>query len=98
MLSGVLNSPRAVQVNIEIMRAFVRYRHLIVAQGDLAAKLAEIEKQLSGRLDQHDDKFRMLTTAVRMLRDETKQSPPVPEPTSPAKKPSRRMGFNREET
>ena len=44
MLSGVLNSPTAVRVNIEIMRAFVRLRRLLAAHTELAKKLSEMEK------------------------------------------------------
>jgi hypothetical protein len=45
MLSSVLNSPRAVQVNIEIMRAFVRLREVISTNRELAQKLAELERR-----------------------------------------------------
>ena len=45
MLSSVLKSPRAVQVNIAIMRAFVRLRQLLATHRDLAEKLAEMEKK-----------------------------------------------------
>lgn len=45
MLSSVLNSPRAVQVNIAIMRAFVRLRQLLATHRDLAEKLAKMEKK-----------------------------------------------------
>jgi hypothetical protein len=44
MLSSVLRSPRAVQVNVEIMRAFVRLRSLLASHADLARKLDELEK------------------------------------------------------
>ena len=45
MLSTVLSSSRAVQVNIEIMRAFVRLRQLLNTHADLARKLAQLEKK-----------------------------------------------------
>jgi hypothetical protein len=44
MLSSVLNSPRAIAVNIEIMRALVRLRELIASNMELAAKLDQLEK------------------------------------------------------
>ena len=50
MLSGVLRSERAVAVNIEIMRAFVRLQQLLATQADLLAKLTKIEKK-AGRQD-----------------------------------------------
>lgn len=43
MLSGVLRSPRAVSVNVEIMRAFVRLRQILSANDDLARRLDELE-------------------------------------------------------
>jgi hypothetical protein len=47
MLSSVLRSPRAVQVNIEIMRAFVRMRGFLLSQNDVAKRLRELEKKHS---------------------------------------------------
>ncbi|MCK9458099.1 MAG: hypothetical protein M0R80_00285 [Proteobacteria bacterium] len=45
MLSSVLRSARAVQVNIEIMRAFVRLRQMLAANAELARKLAALEQR-----------------------------------------------------
>ena len=45
MLSSVLRSPRAVQVNIQIMRAFVRLRELMLSHGDLARRLDDLERK-----------------------------------------------------
>jgi len=60
MLSGVLRSERAVQVNVEIMRAFVRLRRLVSQQADLALKLDDLE----GR---YDEQFRVVFDALREL-------------------------------
>jgi hypothetical protein len=60
MLSGVLRSPRAVQVNIEIMRAFVRLRQMLQANAELAKKLAALEKK-------YDVQFRVVFDAIREL-------------------------------
>ena len=60
MLSSVLNSERAVQVNIEIMRAFVKLRELLASHKDLALKLAEIEKK-------YDSQFKVVFNAIRQL-------------------------------
>jgi hypothetical protein len=60
MLSGVLNSPRAVRVNIEIMRAFVRLRSLIRSHADLSRRLDELEKR-------YDSQFKMVFDAIRRL-------------------------------
>ena len=45
MLSSVLNSPRAIAVNIEIMRTFVRLRQMLASNADLAKKLEELERK-----------------------------------------------------
>jgi ORF6N domain len=62
MLSSVLRSPRAVEVNIEIMRAFVRLRRLLLENVDLARKLAELEKR-------YDGQFRVVFEAIRELME-----------------------------
>jgi len=68
MLSSVLKSTRAVQVNIEIMRAFVRLREILGAHADLARKLDELEAK-------YDKQFRMVFQAIREL-----MTPPPEEP------------------
>jgi ORF6N domain len=63
MLSTVINSPRAIAVNIEIMRAFVRLRELIASNKELAAKLDQLEKKLST----HDQAITEIMHAIREL-------------------------------
>ena len=60
MLSSVLNSPRAIQVNISIMRAFAQLRALLSTHADLARKLDDLEKK-------HDAQFRVVFDALRRL-------------------------------
>jgi len=60
MLSSVLRSPRAVQVNIEIMRAFVRLRRMLQENADLAKKLAALERR-------YDGQFKVVFEAIREL-------------------------------
>lgn len=60
MLSSVLNSERAILVNIAIMRAFVRLRNLLASHKDLARKLEELEKK-------YDRKFAVVFEAIRQL-------------------------------
>lgn len=60
MLSSVLRSDRAVQVNIEIMRAFVRLREILQRNRDLAAKLDALERR-------YDGQFRVVFDAIRAL-------------------------------
>lgn len=63
MLSSVLRSPQAVQVNIAIMRAFVRLRETLSLHRDLAHKLAELERRIEG----HDEHIHNLFDAIRQL-------------------------------
>jgi phage regulator Rha-like protein len=71
MLSSVLRSPRAVQVNIEIMRAFVRLRGILAAHKDLARRLDSLEAK-------YDKQFSVVFEAIRQLMVE-------PEPPNPAR-------------
>ena len=66
MLSGVLNSPRAVRVNIEIMRAFVRLRRALASNRELAEKLTELEQKVAV----HDDSIWTIFDAIRRLIEE----------------------------
>jgi len=70
MLSSVLHSETAVEVNIAIMRAFVRLREILSTHKDLARKLEELERK-------YDKNFRVVFDAIRQLM--------VP-PAAPAKK------------
>ena len=60
MLSSVLRSDRAVRVNIEIMRTFVRLRQMLRANADLARKLASLERR-------YDEQFKIVFDAIRRL-------------------------------
>ncbi len=74
MLSSVLNSPRAVHVNIEIMRAFVRMRQFQLSNDDMGKKLAALEK----KYERHDAQFRVVFQAIRELMDPpTKKRRPI---------------------
>ena len=63
MLSSVLNSNRAIEVNIAIMRAFVQLRKISSSQKQLARKLQEIE----ARLEAHDESIEAIFEAIRQL-------------------------------
>ncbi len=71
MLSSVLRSPRAVEVNIEIMRTFVRLRLMLASNEDLAKKLAALEKK-------YDVKFRVIFDALRNVLQATTEPPKRP--------------------
>jgi phage regulator Rha-like protein len=60
MLSSILNSERAVQVNIQIMRAFVRLRQMLATNANLERRLNELEKK-------YDAQFKVVFDAIRQL-------------------------------
>jgi len=83
--ANILNSPRAVQMSVFVIRAFVKMREALLGTRELAKKLAALEKQLTGRLDAHE------VAIVQVLQElMTILSPPPPPPPQP--KP--RIGFN----
>lgn len=65
MLSGILNSKRAVQVNIQIMRTFTRLREMISSHKELSRKLTELEQ----KIESHDEHIHSLFEAIRQLMD-----------------------------
>jgi hypothetical protein len=77
MLSSVLRSPRAIAVNIEIMRAFVRLREMIVTNKELAKQLEELERRIDGQ----DETIVEILQAIRQLM--------APPPAGP----KRKIGF-----
>jgi hypothetical protein len=66
MLSSVLRSPRAIRVNIEIMRAFVRQRQMLASNAELSRKINELEKK-------YDAQFKVVFDAIKQL-----MAPPEP--------------------
>ena len=79
MAATVLNSPRAVQMSVFVVRAFLHLRSLVAGQSELAAKLATLERRVTG----HDHELKAVITALREL---------VRLPDEP---PRRRIGFTR---
>lgn len=82
MLSGVLKSDRAIEVNILIMRAFVRMRKLLAANAGLARKVGELE----ARVHDHDKAISVLFEEIRQLL------------TLPEEEPKQRIGFRTSKT
>ena len=66
MLSSILNSPRAIKVNIEIIRTFVRLRQMLASHAELSRKLNDLEKK-------YDAQFKIVFDAIRSL-----MTPPGP--------------------
>jgi hypothetical protein len=87
MAANILRSERAIQMSVFVVRAFVRMRQMLVEQQGLARKLAELEKELTARLDVHEAAINEMLRQVRRLLS----APPEPET------PKKRIGFLVEE-
>ena len=81
MAATILNSPRAVEVSVFVVRAFVKLRQLVLNHKELANRLDQLEPKVGS----HDDSIRHLVAAIRQL-----MAPP------PDEKPKRRIGFARD--
>ena len=73
MLSSILNSERAIQVNITIMRVFSRVKEIMLQRQDLTAKLNELEE----RVGNHDTKILAIFKAIKQLIDPKKRRPRI---------------------
>ena len=80
MLASILNSERAVEMSVSVVRAFVLMREQLTANKELAQKLSELENRVSG----HDESIQNLFEAIRQLVE-----PPLPEDR-------KQIGFMRE--
>ncbi len=69
MAATILNSSRAVEISVFVVRAFVKMRHFVLSHKDLAARLLELERMVGA----HDDSIRQLISAIRQL-----MAPPPP--------------------
>jgi len=73
MLSSVLRSPRAIAVNIEIMRAFIRMREMLASGQDFAKQIDQLEARIGKKLATHDQAISAILAAIREL-----MQPPAP--------------------
>jgi hypothetical protein len=87
MLSSVLSSPRAIGVNIEIMRTFVRVRELAATHSDLAKRLSELEETTGLLSMQHDTFSRNTRNQLKQVFDALREL------MTPASPPNRPIGF-----
>ena len=85
MAANILNSTRAVQMSIFVVRAFAKMREALRGTPELARKLAALEKKLTGRLDAHE------AAIVQVLQEIMQILNPPPTPPEP---PRRRIGFH----
>ncbi|MFZ5806044.1 MAG: ORF6N domain-containing protein [Verrucomicrobiota bacterium] len=77
MLSSVLRSQRAIQINIAIVRTFIRLRKMIIDNKELALKLNQLEQKFG----KHDEEIQLLFNVIKKLM------------TPPPEKPKKRIGF-----
>lgn len=63
MAASVLNSSRAVQMSLYVVRAFLRLREWVASQAELVAKLADLERRVAG----HDQELKAIIQAIRQL-------------------------------
>ena len=77
MAATLLNSPRAVEVSVYVVRAFVELRELLAGNKELAAKLSELESRIERKLETHDQAIAGVINAMRELMKppETKKRP-----------------------
>ncbi len=75
MLSSALNSNRAIDVNIQIMRVFTKLREMMISHKDLARKIEGLERKFQGKFQEHDKKFIMVFEAIRRLLQEKGEPP-----------------------
>jgi hypothetical protein len=87
MAANVLRSKQAIQMSVFVVRVFIRMRQILIGQKDLARKLAELEKELTSRLDIHETAINEMLRQIKRLLN----PPSEPEP------PKKRIGFLVEE-
>jgi hypothetical protein len=87
MAANILHSGRAIQMSVFVVRAFIRMRQMLIAQKDLARRLAQLEKELTTRLDVHETAINEMLRQIKRLLN----PPSEPEP------PKKRIGFLVEE-
>jgi hypothetical protein len=83
MAANILRSPKAIQMSVFVVRAFIRMRQMLIEQRGLARKLAELEEELTARLDVHETAIKEMLGQIKRLLS----TPPEPEP------PKKRIGF-----
>jgi len=77
MLSGLLNSPRAITVNVEIMRAFVRMRHAFITQEKIGKTVEGLKSFVLKHSNQTDREFRKVWNAIETLAEPPGNSEPM---------------------
>ena len=74
MLASVLNSKRAIQINIAIVRAFVKLRHAVLVHQGIARRVEKLE----GKVDMHETDIRLILDDIKQLRKNVIPEGPIP--------------------
>ena len=80
MAATILNSPKAIEASVYIVRTFIRLREMALSNAELSRKFVELEDRIEKQLDGQDEKINVLLHAIQQL-------------LSPPGKPERRIGF-----
>jgi len=80
MAANVLNSPRAVQMSVFVVRAFIKMRRILTESVGLARKLAALEQELKGRLDVHEAAIVEFLQRIMRILDPPPAPPEPPQP------------------
>ncbi len=73
MAATILNSPRAIEMSVYVVRAFVRLREMLASNKELARRFAQLETRLDRKLTTHDEAIAAILAAIRQL-----MHPPIP--------------------
>ncbi len=84
MMASLLNSPRAIEASIYVVRAFVKLRHMLASYKELEKRIEELEKSTKKHLQDQDIKIERVFEALRLLLQEEK-------------KPRRQIGYKRKD-
>ena len=90
MAANVLNTPRAIQASVFVVRAFVRLREVLASQKDLASRLDTLEKQTAALAFKHDVLANNTRAQFRQVMDTLRELMRQPEPPEPKRRP---IGF-----
>ena len=90
MAATVLNSPRAIEVSVYVVRAFVQLREVLATHKDLATKLATLERQMQSLALKHDTLAQNTRIQLKQVFEALRELMTPPEPPTP---PKRSIGF-----
>jgi len=75
MAANILHSPRAVQMSVFVVRAFIKMRETLAQNKELAAQLAALERNLTDRLDDHEQAIVQIMGEIKKLMEPLDSAP-----------------------